>query len=78
VAVPTHYFKIVVAVDARGRPAEAVAFVVPNVKQWDGSKPQDHLVSVRWIEDRTGLDFMPDETSARQEQLETAVNPMWN
>jgi endonuclease G len=79
VAVPTHYYKIVVSADAQGHPDDMVAFVIANVSTWTGSSdPADYRQSVRWIEDRAGLNFMPAEKTARQEQLETSVSPMWN
>lgn len=76
--VPTHYFKIVVRSDGSGQPDDMIAFVMPNLQKMpSGTKPAEYRTSVRWIEDRTGIDFMPDARTPKQQQLETAVAPMW-
>lgn len=59
VAVPTHFYKIVVTQDGGGH-ARAIAFVAENRRY---SQPFDFaalIKSIDWIEERTGLNFMPD------------------
>jgi len=58
VCVPTHMFKIVIAKDADGA-WDALAFVFENRKYEKGESPQNYLSSIEWIEERTGLDYLP-------------------
>jgi endonuclease G, mitochondrial len=75
VAVPTHIYKIVVG--QRGAARRAIAFVASNRKPPDGWKVADGIVSIDWLEERAGLDFMPDLTPADEVALERKPSPMW-
>jgi endonuclease G, mitochondrial len=69
VAVPTHFYKIILGKTSSGG-FKTVAFVLPNEKH---KGPEDFTVfiqSIDWIEEHTGLDFMPKLTSAQEEELE--------
>ncbi len=71
VAVPTHYYKIVIA-DRQGQP-DVIAFLIPNQPLPKTADFKRFLVSVRRIEDLTGLNFMPelnDSTAAAVEANE--------
>jgi len=76
VAVPTHFFKIVIArSSAIPQRYEALAFVLPNQRQefpkpWDYSK---YLRSIRWVETHSGLNFNPRMARVEQDDLETAT-----
>jgi endonuclease G len=76
VAVPTHFYKIIIVKD--GGAWKAIAFVMPNVATY---KPPFHLEqyiqSVSWVEDHTGLNFMPDLTAAQRAQLKSSKSDMW-
>lgn len=75
VAVPTHFYKIIVV--PQGESWKSIAFVVPNQ---DFKKPYIHepyLTSVEWIEQHTGLNFMPDLSAAQRLKLETHTSAMW-
>jgi endonuclease G len=77
VAVPTHFYKIVVAKDASGR-WQSIAFVMENRKY---QKPYDFtsfIKPVEWIEQRTGINFMPELDALEQKRLEHSSSPMWN
>lgn len=70
VAVPTHFFKIVLAKDQASK-VHAIGFVLENrgyPKPW---KFKDYVKPIRWIEEHAGLDFMPDMERAQQDALET-------
>ncbi|NOG54909.1 MAG: hypothetical protein HND57_11380 [Planctomycetes bacterium] len=77
VAVPTYYYKIVIDATDEESPS-AIGFVLENrryVKSVDGPRFQaKHTRSIRWIEQRTGLDFMPllDEVGVDPDDFETA------
>lgn len=76
VAVPTHFFKIVIAKNDQGE-WEAIAFLLENrgyPKPWDFST---YIESVDWIEERTGLNFMPDLDPVEEQRLERQRASMW-
>lgn len=62
VAVPTHFYKIVIDATETTDPA-VIAFVIENRRHTiedDGPRfTETNTRPVRWIEDRTGIDFMP-------------------
>ena len=76
VAVPTHFFKIVVVKD--GASYKAIAFVLPNVTTFKPpyNLPQ-YIQSVEWIEDHTGLTFMPGLSAAQRIALKKSKSAMW-
>lgn len=76
VAVPTHFYKIVIVKDAGV--LKAIAFVMPNIRTYKSPyRLEQYLQSVQWIEDHTGLDFMPGLAAAQRVQLEKDKSPMW-
>lgn len=75
VAVPTHFYKIVVAESAGG--TEAIAFVYENRAYPNTESIAAHVVAIDWIEARTGLDFLPDLDAATQVALESAPAGLW-
>lgn len=74
VAVPTHLFKIVVSEDGAGN-VRSTAYVVPNEKLPSGYKIDDYRKPIRWIEERAGIDFMPDLDPSEAQRLEAVVGP---
>jgi endonuclease G, mitochondrial len=75
VSVPTHFFKVVVAKN-NGK-LQAIGFVMQNKaypKDFDLAKA---IQSLRWIEDHTGLDFLPNLDVAEQNRLEATASAMW-
>lgn len=72
VQVPEAFYKIFIAPETADRPLRVLAFLVPqNVR---GNEPLDQfLVSVREIEQRTGLNFMPRVEPSLQEWVETSI-----
>lgn len=65
VAVPTHFYKVVFGKNDKGQ-MRAVAFVLENKEAPKGATFESVIQSIEWIEDRTGITFMPD--------LDTAVS----
>lgn len=78
VAVPTHFFKIVVDTKPTGGP-EALAFVLPNEDLEGRSFDDDEfIVSIDEIEEATGLDFLSGLTTAEQREVEReAAEEVW-
>lgn len=75
VAAPTHFYKIVVARD--GEAWKAVAFVLENQRQ---PTPEDFSAFIRpidWIEEHTGLDFMPDLDPLSEQTVEGSPGEVW-
>ena len=76
VAVPTHLYKIVV-LRGKGGQWRSIAFVMKNQKYPKNVDYKDFIQSIRWIEDRTGINFMPGldkpENAALHQQLERKV-----
>lgn len=70
VAVPTHVFKIVVG--RHGGAPVAIAFVAENAKPAAGWSFRDGIKSVDWLEERAGLNFMPELDPGDEVGLESA------
>ncbi len=76
VAVPTHFYKIVIVKDHDDW--KCIAFVMPNIANYKSPYHlEQYIQSVEWIEVHTGLTFMPDLTAAQRIQLKHNKSPMW-
>lgn len=76
VAVPTHFYKIVVRKDQSGR-WEAIAFVMENrgyPRPFDLSAFEQ---PIDWIEEHAGIDFMPELDSGEEGRVEATAPPIW-
>lgn len=74
VAVPTHFYKIVITTTPVPR---AIAFVAENRGY---PRPFDFaalIKSIDWIEERTGIDFLPGLSEAEAIALEQQPSPLW-
>jgi endonuclease G len=83
VAVPTHYFKIVLAKAEAPDSYESMAFLIPN-KTIDrpgedlDTVMSDFLVSIDEVEQLTGLDFFPRMQDSMEDILEAnPANVVW-
>ena len=79
VAVPTHFYKIVLWRNAAGK-WQGTAVVMRNQKT-AFPKPyhyNDYVRSIEWIEERTGLNFNPELPGQEVGRVERAANPVWN
>jgi endonuclease G len=71
VAVPTHYYKIVIAkATNQNKELEAMAFLIPNEKVTD--EFEKYLTTINEIERLTGLDFISNMPNDQEEQIESA------
>lgn len=75
VAVPTHFYKVVVARE-NGAP-KAIAFVMENRTYPAPFDFSEFIRSVDWIEERAGVDFMPDLDADEEEDLEMPTPALW-
>jgi DNA/RNA endonuclease G (NUC1) len=72
VAVPTHFFKICVWAQSPTN-VRAITFVMENrgyPKPWNF---RSFVKPVRWVEERTGLNFMPKLPAPAADAAETKV-----
>lgn len=72
IQIPTAFYKIFIAPATEQRPIEVLAFLVPQNVQ--GREPlANFLVSIRQVENLTGLNFLHQLSQAEQDQLETRI-----
>ncbi len=73
VAVPTHIYKIVI-LRGRGGQWRSIALVMKNKKYPKVVDYKEFIRPIRWIEDRSGINFMPEldkpENATLHQQLE--------
>jgi len=73
VAVPTHLYKIIYDVHK----TEAIAFIMPNAKL-NSTDMDKYIVSIRDVEQKTGLDFLSELDKNVQNVIETKKAPaLW-
>lgn len=73
VAVPTHFYKIVAR--REGSHWDAIGFVLKNQKYNALSDFSQFVIPIRVIEERTGIDFLPEEDG--NGDLENRVPRLW-
>lgn len=76
VAVPTHFFKIVASPPTSGGNWEILTFVMENREYPKPFNLAQQLVSLKWLEDRTGLTFLP-MLPADQASVKLKKGAMW-
>lgn len=78
VAVPTHFYKIVVGKNTAGH-WQCVAFVMENKEYPRNYDLSQAIRTVKWIEDHTGINFMPelDEEPQLRQELERTPGRLW-
>lgn len=77
VSVPTHFYKIVVGKKANDE-LVAVGFVMENRAHPNAAPLGGYITSIDWIEERTGLNFMPRLDPETEERLERRPGGMFN
>ncbi|QDU94117.1 Nuclease precursor [Lignipirellula cremea] len=82
VAVPTHTYKIVLAKNSNNE-WESIAFVFANKRYAKPYRLHLYITSIRWLEQRTGLNFFPNIVSetgdaALEDRLELTRSQMWS
>jgi endonuclease G, mitochondrial len=76
VAVPTHFFKVVVCELGAGK-HEMFAFIMPNQREQFTNPPSAYLRSVDVVERLAGLDFFADLPDTEENRLELRPAPAW-
>lgn len=69
VSVPSHFYKVVIG-EVGDQKFRAVAFVMENRKHARPFVFEDFIESINWIEERTGINFMPGLSTSIEKELE--------
>ncbi len=78
VAVPTHFYKIIVAPSLSDESEwEAIGFVLENKYLESRNATKEDVHSIDWIEEHTGFNFMPDLDPLEERKLEREPSEMW-
>lgn len=78
VAAPTHLYKIVVAAKPGGG-LQSIAFVMANKTGYGTPyRLEPYIVTIDWIEERSGINFLPKLTEAEEQLLETTRSSLWS
>lgn len=74
VAVPTHFFKVILCEHPSGT-HEMFAFLMPNQLEPLAGQPRDYAVSVDRVEALSGLNFFSALPDSEEDRLEGLVDP---
>jgi endonuclease G len=77
VAVPTHFYKIAL-IKGPDNHWKSIAFVLKNQKYSSPYHFEQYIHSIKWIEDRTGINFLGDLGEPDRSRLENQSSPLWN
>ncbi len=73
--VPEAFWMVVSEYEAKERGLRAIAYVVPHEEKWRDVELTRYVVSIRKVEELTGLDFFPKLPKAVQDRLESTAAP---
>jgi endonuclease G len=76
VAVPSHFYKIIVASTSRGENLDAIAFIMPN-KNLGSSPIKNYITTIDEVEKETGLNFLRGLEDPIEKKLEAKKAVMW-
>jgi len=76
--VPDAFWMVVSEYEAKDHGLRAIAYLVPHEEKWRDLELTRYVVSIRKVEELTGLDFFPKLPKATQDRLEsTAAARAW-
>jgi endonuclease G, mitochondrial len=75
IAVPLYFYKIVLVPDQSAW--RAIAFVLPNTDFKPPYRLESYIKSIDWIEQQTGIEFMPNIALHERRALKSGVASMW-
>jgi endonuclease G len=76
--VPAAFWMVVSEYEAKEQGIRAIAYLVPHEEKWRDTELTRYVVSIRKVEELTGLDFFPKLPKAMQDRLEsTAAARAW-
>jgi endonuclease G len=75
ISVPAYFYKIILVQDRTQW--KAIAFVMPNEDYKAPYRLEAYIHTIDWIEQRTGIEFMPNVDAAERRALKNAAASMW-
>ena len=75
VPVPTSFWMLISEYDESAGGIRAIAYLVPHEEKWRDVELTRYVVSIRRLEELTGLDFFPKLPKVTQDRLESAPAP---
>jgi len=75
IPVPTAFWMVIADYDEAVGGVRAIAYLVPHEEKWRDAELTRYVVSIRRVEELTGLDFFPQLPRPAQDRLESAPAP---
>ena len=75
IPVPTSFWMLISEYDESAGGIRAIAYLVPHEEKWRDVELTRYVVSIRRLEELTGLDFFPKLPKVTQDRLESAPAP---
>jgi len=73
--VPSAFWMVISEYEEAQHGIRAIAYLVPHVEKWRDAELTRYVVSIRRVEQLTGLDFFPKLPRATQDWLESTAAP---
>ena len=73
--VPSSFWMVISEYEEAQHGIRAIAYLVPHEEKWRDAELTRYVVSIRRIEQLTGLDFFPKLPKATQDRLESTAAP---
>jgi endonuclease G len=73
--VPSSFWMVISEYEEVAHGIRAIAYLVPHEEKWRDAELTRYVVSIRRIEQLTGLDFFPKLPKATQDRLESTAAP---
>ncbi len=75
IPVPSSFWMVISEYEESTRGIRAIAYLVPHEEKWRDAELTRYVVSIRRVEELTGLDFFPKLPQPTQDRLESAPAP---
>ncbi len=75
IPVPSSFWMVISEYDEARHGIRAIAYLVPHEEKWRDAELTRYVVSIRRVEELTGLDFFPKLPRPTQDRLESAPAP---
>jgi endonuclease G len=75
IPVPSSFWMVISEYEESAHGIRAIAYLVPHEEKWRDAELTRYVVSIRRIEELTGLDFFPKLPKATQDRLESTAAP---
>ena len=75
IPVPASFWMVIADYDEAVGGVRAIAYLVPHEEKWRDAELTRYVVSIRRVEELTGLDFFPQLPRPAQDRLESAPAP---